>query len=225
MLNKDVPRKLVIFGSGTLAELTHFYFSHDSEFEVVAFTADDAYVTSNEYLGKPCVPFSRITDLYPPEEFSMFIAVGYTKFNATRIEKFKAAKEKGYRLASYLSSKNQYWQESLNIGENVLIMEGNVIMPFCTIEDNVTVCIGNILSHHTTVGRHTFITSHVALGGCVQVGEACFFGLNATIRDSITIAPGTVVGAAANIIKPTEENGVYTGNPAVKVNTKDNIRI
>lgn len=225
MLNQNVPRKLVIFGSGMMAELSDFYFTHDSDFEVVAFTLDDSHRQTDEYLGKPCVDFSKVQELYPPTEYSMFIAVGYSKLNEVRIAKYEQAKAKGYRLASYISSKSSYWPENLNVGENVMIMEGNTIMPFCTIEDNVVCFIGNILAHHAHIGKHTTFTSHIALGGCVVVGERCFFGLNSTIRDSITIAPGTVIGTASNVLKDTEPFSVYMGNPAKKVASSDSIKL
>ena len=37
-------KKLVIFGIANFAEIAHYYFSNDSEYEVVAFTVDTAYV-------------------------------------------------------------------------------------------------------------------------------------------------------------------------------------
>lgn len=37
-------QSLVIFGSGDIAQLAHYYFSRDSDYEVVAFTVDAAYV-------------------------------------------------------------------------------------------------------------------------------------------------------------------------------------
>jgi FlaA1/EpsC-like NDP-sugar epimerase len=65
--------KVVIFGTGVIGQLAHFYFSHDSDFKVVAFTADDEYVESDELLGLPVVKFSDVARLFPPEQYSMFV--------------------------------------------------------------------------------------------------------------------------------------------------------
>ena len=35
-----MKKRLVIFGAGDIAQLAHFYFSSDSDYEVVAFTVD-----------------------------------------------------------------------------------------------------------------------------------------------------------------------------------------
>ena len=53
--------KIVIFGAGDIARLADFYFSTDSEHEVVAFTVDAAYLTGETFLDLPLIPFDRVT--------------------------------------------------------------------------------------------------------------------------------------------------------------------
>jgi acetyltransferase-like isoleucine patch superfamily enzyme len=52
-------------------------------------------------------------------------------------------------------------------------------------------------------------------GHCI-VEPYSFFGVNATVRDGLHIAEGTLVAMAAAIVKNTEPWGVYKGNPATK---------
>ena len=66
--------KIVIFGTGDIARLAHFYFSSDSEHEVVAFTVDAEYRRADSWLELPVVPFDRVTRAYPPAECAMFVA-------------------------------------------------------------------------------------------------------------------------------------------------------
>jgi len=51
---------VVVFGVEKLAELAHFYLTHDSEHKVVAFTVDPEYLTSSEFKGLPMVPYNEI---------------------------------------------------------------------------------------------------------------------------------------------------------------------
>src|SRR5687768_15554885 len=97
--------KIVIFGAGDIAKLAHHYFTTDSEHEVVAFTVDHAYRESDEMLGLPVVDFEQVRELYPPRAFGMFIGLSYTQLNRARAEKYHAAKELGYSLVSYISSR------------------------------------------------------------------------------------------------------------------------
>ncbi|MDH4439318.1 MAG: acetyltransferase [Rhizobium sp.] len=203
-----MAKKLVIFGTGDIGQLAHYYFRHDSEYEVVAFTVDRSYLTSTEFCGLPVVAFDDITDAYPPSDHALFVAVSYAKLNSVRRQKFEAAQALGYGLASYISSKATVLNERA-IGRNCFILEDNTIQPFCQISDNVTLWSGNHIGHHSHIGSHTFISSHVVVSGGVKIGEQCFIGVNATLRDHVTIGDRCVVGAGALILSDAEPNGVY----------------
>lgn len=43
-------KPLVIFGSGDIAQLAHYYFNTDSNYEVVAFTVDASYIKESDVL-------------------------------------------------------------------------------------------------------------------------------------------------------------------------------
>src|SRR5258708_11834496 len=97
--------KVVVFGMGDIGRLAHYYFVHDSEHEIVAFSADREYVKESTYLGLPVVEFEKIDQVYPPSDYKMFIALSYARMNQVRAEKYFRAKEMGYELVSYLSSR------------------------------------------------------------------------------------------------------------------------
>lgn len=206
-----MKKKLIIFGSGQIAQLAHFYFSTDSNYEVVAFTVDPVFVTEPTVYGLPIVPFDHVADLYPASDHEMFIALSYSKLNALRAEKFEAAKAMGYTLASYLSSKATYLSQNAP-GQNCFILEDNTIQPFVTIGDNITLWSGNHIGHHSVIGNHCFIASHVVISGGVIIGDYCFVGVNATLRDHITIGERCVLGAGSLILSNAEPNGVYIGS-------------
>lgn len=205
-----MKKKLVIFGSGDIAQLAHFYFSTDSDYEIVAFTVDSSYVDQATFCDLPVVPFETITDQYPPESNDFFVALSYSKLNTVRKEKYLAAKDRGYRLANFISSQATV-ANNARIGENCFIFEDNTIQPFVTIGDNVTLWSGNHIGHHSNIHNHTFIASHVVISGGVTVGEQCFIGVNATLRDHITVGDKCVIGAGALLLADAEEMGVYIG--------------
>jgi sugar O-acyltransferase (sialic acid O-acetyltransferase NeuD family) len=203
-----MKKKLVIFGAGDIAQIAHAYFSEDSDYEVVAFTVDEAYLTSSEFCGLPTVSFEAVAEAFPPPEYSMFVALSYSKLNALRREKYEAAKTKGYGIASYVSSRATVLNKG-RIGENCFIFEDNTIQPFATIGDNVTLWSGNHIGHHSTIGSHSFIASHVVVSGGVSIGEQCFIGVNATLRDHISIGDRCVIGAGTLLLADAEAEGVY----------------
>ena len=205
-----MKKPLVIFGTGDIAQLAHFYFSRDSEYEVVAFTVDVAYRTETTFCDLPVIDFEEISKYYLPEQCEIFVALSYSKLNAVRKEKYLAAKALGYRIASFISSHATVLNDG-RIGENCFIFEDNTIQPFVTIGNNVTLWSGNHIGHHSTIKDHCFIASHVVVSGGVEIGEQCFIGVNATLRDHIKIGERCVIGAGALLLADAEPEGVYIG--------------
>ncbi len=205
--------KIVIFGVGELAEVANFYLTHDSPHEVAAFTVDSGFLKAHQHVGLPAVPFERIEELYPPDEFQMFLPISYRNRNRLRESKVQQAKEKGYSLISYVCSRAITWP-GLVVGENCFIFEANVIQPFVQIGNDVILWSGNHIGHHSRIGDHCFVASHVVISGSVTVEPFCFLGVNATIRDGITIGRECIIGAGSLILEDTEPGGVYRGNPA-----------
>jgi sugar O-acyltransferase (sialic acid O-acetyltransferase NeuD family) len=201
-------KKLVIFGIGEQAEVADFLYTHDSDYEVVAFTADASYCREPEFRGRPLVAFETVLAAYPPSAFSLFIAVGYSKMNKLRRQYFDLAREAGYVLASYVSSRIHQWPD-FACGQNCLILEENNIQPFVSIGDNVTLWSGNHIGHHSTIADDSFLTSHVVVSGGVQIGRGCFIGVNATLRDHITLGIEVLVGASAYVDRDLEDFSVF----------------
>jgi sugar O-acyltransferase (sialic acid O-acetyltransferase NeuD family) len=205
--------KLVIFGAGDIARLAHHYFTHDSPHEVVAFTVDGEYRSDESFLGLPLLDFEDVAEAYPPVSHKMFVALSYARMNRVRAAKYHEARRLGYELVSYVSSRCSYLSEAAP-GDNCFILEDNTIQPFVTIGSDVTMWSGNHIGHDSIIDDHCFISSHVVVSGHVHVHPYCFIGVNATLRDSVTLAPETLVGAGAVIIKDTVEKGVYVPKAA-----------
>ena len=208
--------KLVLFGAGDIARLAHYYFSTDSEHDVVAFTVDAAYRTADHFQELPLVAVEEVAARYPPADFKMFVALSYTGMNRVRAEKYAQMKTLGYDLVSYVSSRCSYLSQ-YQPGDNCFILEDNTVQPFVRIGNDVTLWSGNHIGHDSTIGDHCFISSHVVVSGHVDIGPSCFIGVNATLRNSIAIAERTLIGAGAVIMKNTRPGSVYTAPRAERM--------
>ena len=204
-----MSKPLVIFGTGDIAELAHFYFTRAGR-NVAAFTVDGAYLKEPSFHGLPVLPFEEVATARPPAESDLFVAVSYAKLNGVRKEKYLAARAMGYHLPSYVSDKATVLNEG-RIGDNCFILEDNTIQPFATIGNNVTLWSGNHIGHHSTIQDHCFLASHVVISGGVEVGEQSFVGVNVTVRDHVRIGPRCVLGAGALLLQDAEAEGVYMG--------------
>lgn len=186
-------RKLIIFGLEDFADLAFEYFTHDSSYEVIGFTVDAAYRTTENKFGLPVVPFEEVEAAFPPDSCELFAAVVYGKLNRLRADICARAKAKGYRLASYVSSRAFVWH-NVTFGEHCFVFEDNTIQPFVAIGDNVVLWSGNHIGHHSRLGSHCFLTSHVVVSGWCEIGSNCFIGVNATLANNTRIGEACWVG-------------------------------
>jgi len=199
-------KKLVIYGTGLVAEVAAFYFDADTDYQVSAFTNAAEFITQDQFNGKPLVSFESLERNYSPNEYDIFIALGYNKTNQIRQARYFEAKEKGYACATYISPRASYYQTP--VGDNCFILEDNTIQPFVCIGNNVILWSGNHIGHHSTIRDHCFISSHVVVSGKCDIGENCFLGVNATLRDNIKLDRFVVVGSGAIVMKDCPERTV-----------------
>jgi sugar O-acyltransferase (sialic acid O-acetyltransferase NeuD family) len=203
-------KRVVLFGTGQMASLVHFYLMHDSPYDVVAFTADAQRITEHTLQGLPVVPFEEVTDLYPPEDFEMSVPMMYSQLNHARAAKYQEAKAKGYRLINYVSSRASTWPD-LVLGDNCFIAEGSMIQPFAEIGNDVIIANGGLVGHNTVIDDHCFVGPHAVTLGYVHVGPYCLLGANSTIRDGVTIGGECVIGAGVTIRQDTGPKQVFIG--------------
>jgi len=198
-----MSQKLILAGDSLFAEIAHEYFTHDSDYEVVAFTVEEAYRTRDTFRGLPVVPFETVQDVYDPAEHHFYAALTYAQVNRLRQRIAAEAKAKGYPLASYVSSRAFVWR-NVPLGEHVFIFEDNTVQPFVTVGDNVVLWSGNHIGHHSTIRDNVFIASHAVISGSVDVGENTFIGVNATIVNDISIGRDNWIGPHTTITRSTE---------------------
>jgi sugar O-acyltransferase (sialic acid O-acetyltransferase NeuD family) len=201
-------RKLVIVGDSAFAEIAREYFDADSDYDVVAFSVESAYLKRETLHGLPVVPFETLEQRFAPAEHDVFVAATYTQLNRLRQRLSAEAKARGYRLASYVSSRAFVWRNAV-LGEHCFVFEDNTVQPFVSIGDDVVLWSGNHIGHHSTIGAHCFLASHVVVSGFCSVGAHSFLGVNATVANNVTIGADNWIGPNVVIMKDTPDGALF----------------
>ena len=204
--------KLIIYGTSVIAQLAYEYFSTDSNYHICGFTIENQYKTTNRFCGLEVYPFEEILNRCPPDEYDMFIAIGSMKLNTIREIYYKKAKDLGYRLASYVSSKASVYS-NVDIGDNCFILPFTVIQPYAQISNSVFIWDTSMIGHHCKISNHVFIAS-AKIAGLTTIDNNCFIGLGSLISDNIVISEYNYIAMGSVINKNTKSNGIYRGNPA-----------
>lgn len=226
--NIKAKKNVIIFGIKDLAELAYYYIVNDAQmFNVVAFTVSRDYYKNNTITmpdGKvfDVIIFEDIVNNYPPTDFSLFAPMTGVKMNNVRKSIYEAGKSLGYSFISYISSKATTFNNP--IGENCFILEDNTIQPYTTIGNNVVLWSGNHIGHHGCINDHVFFTSHVVMSGHCHIQECAWVGVNATLRDGITIGKESLIAMGSVVTRNTEDGTFYMGFPAKK-QTKTSIEV
>ena len=219
-----MPRPLVLVGAGEFAQIACEYFEHDSERDVLAFSVERDYLTQPLLAGRPVVAWETLESTYPPADVDLFVAIPASQLNRLRTRFYRDARGKGYRCASYVSTRAFVWRNA-EVGENSFIFEGNVIQPFVRVGNNCILWSGNPVGHRTVVHDNVFIASHAVISGYCEIGQSSFIGVNATFNDHVKVAPDNVIGAGALVTRDTEPGRVYVGSPAHAVPDKSSLDV
>lgn len=205
-----VKEDIVIFGTSKVAEIVYSCILNDpkSAWNPIAFTVDGNYRMDDEKFGLPVVDFETVEEKYSVQKYKMIVAMGYHGMNAVRARKCSEAKEKGYRLASFIHSGADV-PANVVIGENTIILNNVSIGPFAKVGNGVCIYNGATVSHHAEIGNNVWITSGTVIGGNSNIGDNCFLGINSTVGHNIRIGKGNFIGAGAIVTKNTEEDSVY----------------
>lgn len=204
----EKSKKLVIIGDSAFAQVAYEYFTHDSDYEVAGFAVESAYLKNRELFGLPVVSFERIEEHFRPNEVEFYAALVYTQLNRLRTRLYESAKAKGYRPASYISSRAFVWH-NVQIGEHCFIFEDNTVQPFVRIGNNVVLWSGNHVGHHSVIQDHCFIASHVVISGFCNIGPSTFIGVNATLANNVTLREDNWIGPNVTIMRDIEPNQLF----------------
>jgi len=107
---------------------------------------------------------------------------------------------------------------TVNIGDNVEILpytnvdrgtlsatiigEGSKVDHYCHI------------SHNSIIGKDTLVAAKAVLCGGSKVGDSCFIGVGATIREKKVVGYNATIGMGAVVVKDVPEGETWHGNPA-----------
>lgn len=201
-------KPVVIFGVGACAEQVLFYFRNDSPYRVAAFSVDQAYIKEASFHGQPVVPFETLERDFPPADFDLFVAMGYSELNQQRAGRIGQARAKGYRMVNYRHP-SALIAADLAIGENCFFYEKVVLQPFSRVGDGVVILTDTIIGHNACIGDFCYFSGGCTIAAHVSFGPCCFMSLNATVKPNVTIGRSVIIGAGALILENAPDESVY----------------
>lgn len=203
----------VVYGNGAMARVIARYLEQADRLAGVTVARAVMDEQAPAPIGFTPVPFEDVERFFPPERYTLIVAVGYVEMNRLRIRIARNAIDKGYTLGSFVHPVNTY-PDDVTIGGNVVVLEHVSLHSGVQVEDH-TIVTGNVnLGHDCWLGAGSFVNGGVALGGDVRVGARTFLGINATVRHAVEIGEESLIGAHAFVARDVPERSVMMATPA-----------
>lgn len=103
---------------------------------------------------------------------------------------------------------------SCSLGKGTVVLAHTALTADVSLGAHVVVMPGCTLTHDDVVEDFVTLTGGVSLAGTVHVREAAYVGMNASIREGLTIGAGSVVGMGAVITDNVPPGETWAGVPA-----------
>lgn len=211
-------KKIAIVGAGGLGREVYCIIQAINKIELtwefIGFFDDGKPIGScNEY-GEVLGGVEAINDVKEP--LDIVIAIG----NGSVVEKIvNKIKNLYVNFPNIIAPDTIFYdRQSLKMGYGNII--GSRSLFSCNVElVNFNLINGYIsLGHDVKIGSFNTIMPSVSISGEVTMGNCNFIGVNAAILQQIAIGKNVRIGAGSVVIRKTQDNMLYVGNPAVKMN-------
>ncbi|ADL34922.1 acetyltransferase [Butyrivibrio proteoclasticus B316] len=167
------------------------------------------------------MPFSRLKELYTPDNTEVIIAIGEPK---QRERLYNEVISSGYIFGNLIHD-NSFISDYAKIGSGIVIQEGVIISSDAVINDNVYINHRCMIGHDVVIGSNCQISANVVISGGAHVGETTFIGGMSCVRDHTNIGTHCIVSMGAAVLKDVCDYSIAMGNPARVIRKNENEKV
>ena len=104
---------IVIFGTGYSADVARVYLQRYSNHQIVGFTVDRQYATTQRFHDLPVVAWDSLEGVFPPDQVELLGPISYSRMNQFRRERYREGKARNYRFASFIHPQSNVETEEI----------------------------------------------------------------------------------------------------------------
>lgn len=205
--------KLLIIGAGGHGKVCADVAIKMNKWSNISFLDGDT--TKTEILSLKVIDNTHNIGKYI-EDYDFFVSIGSNQIRKKIINQIE-------NLNGHIVS---LIHPSANIGLDVKIGTGTVIMAGASvnsgtiIENGVIINTNSSIDHDCQISNYVHVSPGANIAGTVRVGSLTWIGVGATIINNIRISSEVMVGAGAVVVKDIFTSGIYIGIPAKIYNEK-----
>ncbi|MEH2062271.1 MAG: acetyltransferase [Nostoc sp.] len=212
-------KRLLIVGAGGFGREVLLWASdvskHQSEWSVAGFLCDDLNALDNYDYDIPIV--GGIQDYIPSNEDLLVMAIADTR---NKLDLAKKLEERGAKFITLI-------HPTVIVAKNANIGRGCVFCPFSSVSCDtsvgnfVTVNTRSGIGHDSKIDDGCTLSSHVDLGGYVELGRGVFIGSSANLLPKTKIGDFATIGAGSVVLRSVKSGVTVFGVPAKTILQKN----
>ena len=214
--------KYLIVGNGNYAIMISNYLKNTTNICIDGFTVKKDIISERTINGKNVISAEDIKKVYPPDNCKLIMGIGYRNMNQIKEKEFERYKDMGYEFINYIHP-SAIIDNDVFLGEGNNIFEGVIIQNGVKIGDANLIYGGVMIAHNTELKSFNSVSVKACIAGCTCVGNNCFIGANATIKDHIELSDYTLVGAGTYVSKSSKPYDVIVTQKATILNGRNSL--
>lgn len=212
-MNKD---KIILIGGGGHCKSVIDVIETEGRFDIYGIV-DVKEKIGQSIFGYKIIATDEDLERLLAESKFFFVTIGQIKSSQLRenfYTKLNNLKAKLPVITSPYSTVSKY----ASIGAGSVIMHRALVNAGVKIGHNCIINSNSIIEHDSQIGDHCHISTSAVVNGDCKIKSGSFIGSNSTISHGVTIMENNIIGAGSVVIRDTERDGTYVGNPAILKN-------
>lgn len=206
--------ELILIGASGLAR--EVIAAHQREYTIVGVVDDNPELHGHVLPGtEGASPLTVLGPVSSATTFSshLLLCVGAGHTRRILAERLAAMDIAAERYATVVDRSVRV-PPSCTLGAGSILLAGVVLTANITIGRHVVVMPHVTLTHDNIVSDYATIAAGVALGGSVQLGEASYVGMNASVRQGVRLGANATLGMGAVLLHDVPDAETWAGVPA-----------
>lgn len=171
---------------------------------------DDVQLHDTEVSG---VPVLGPLTLAPRRPEQLLVCVGPSTTRRGIVRRFAKLGVTDDRYATFVARSARIGASS-DVGIGGILLDSVVVTADARVGRHVVVMPNCTITHDDVLEDFCTLAAGVALGGTVRVGEAAYLGMNAAVRQGLTIGAESTIGMGAVVIRDVPGHQTWAGVPA-----------
>ncbi|MDP3493914.1 MAG: NeuD/PglB/VioB family sugar acetyltransferase [Hyphomonadaceae bacterium] len=207
---RGAPPLLLVAAGGLAREVLAMVHAH-ALYDVIGFIDDSPALANQTIDGVRVLGSSEIITTYT--EAQILVCAGRGAVRERIVTRFELLDVSPARFATAVHPSVEI-PDGCHVGAGSIVLGGVVMTTAVTLGRHVVVMPNVTLTHDCRLQDYATVCAGVTLGGKVEIGHAAYVGMNASVREGVTVRSNATLGMGSVLLTDAGPHETWVGAPA-----------